>query len=311
MSSALTDLPHTPPIDVASEASVTPYPALPAELEREIFEITASDFPGSIANLILVARRVQQWMEPLLYAVLIFSPAYSRPPLYDSFTINLPLFEKATQHAKHVLIQGVLAPQAVEVLQHCTNVLNLSLWSLTGLYKPLKPIIAALPIRRLCVNIRELFRKSDENAIDLDFRGLEPATLANLTHLDIILVSREFCRWEIWQGLADLPNLTHLAIDYSTPELVDAIFKECHHLQILILYFTDDLDVFDATEHRNSRHLEIGVMSDPRVVQMKETIDSIKGWEKDVQRQDDFWTRAEKVREMRRLRQQGPPASTS
>ncbi|KAJ6550049.1 hypothetical protein B0H19DRAFT_1160293 [Mycena capillaripes] len=47
---------------------------LPPELERLIFEIAALESPKSMPALILVARRVQIWIEPLLYGVLALTP---------------------------------------------------------------------------------------------------------------------------------------------------------------------------------------------------------------------------------------------
>ncbi|KAJ7059466.1 hypothetical protein C8F01DRAFT_1295349 [Mycena amicta] len=48
-------------------------PRLPAELEREIFELVARAYPGKRSTLLLVARRIQIWIEPLLYETLVVS----------------------------------------------------------------------------------------------------------------------------------------------------------------------------------------------------------------------------------------------
>ncbi|KAJ7940066.1 hypothetical protein B0H13DRAFT_2300130 [Mycena leptocephala] len=42
----------------------------PTELEKEIFELTASIHPRSIPTLLLVAQRVRTWIQPLLHRVL-------------------------------------------------------------------------------------------------------------------------------------------------------------------------------------------------------------------------------------------------
>ncbi|KAJ7614340.1 hypothetical protein FB45DRAFT_936672 [Roridomyces roridus] len=45
-------------------------PRLPTDVEREVFETAALMFPSMIPTLLLVARRVLIWTEPLLYRVL-------------------------------------------------------------------------------------------------------------------------------------------------------------------------------------------------------------------------------------------------
>ncbi|KAJ7059732.1 hypothetical protein C8F01DRAFT_1145482, partial [Mycena amicta] len=42
-------------------------PRLPRELEREIFELAAEIHPSTVAVLLRVAHRVQEWTEPFLY----------------------------------------------------------------------------------------------------------------------------------------------------------------------------------------------------------------------------------------------------
>ncbi|KAJ6574558.1 hypothetical protein B0H19DRAFT_1254249 [Mycena capillaripes] len=46
-------------------------PPLPPELERKIFEICTYAQPVSIPNLMLVAARVKEWLEPLLYVTIV------------------------------------------------------------------------------------------------------------------------------------------------------------------------------------------------------------------------------------------------
>ncbi|KAJ7906692.1 hypothetical protein B0H13DRAFT_2662708 [Mycena leptocephala] len=46
-------------------------PRLPPELERNVFEIAALSRPTSIPHLMLIAWRVKDWVEPLLYRVIL------------------------------------------------------------------------------------------------------------------------------------------------------------------------------------------------------------------------------------------------
>ncbi|KAJ7826702.1 hypothetical protein B0H14DRAFT_2816723 [Mycena olivaceomarginata] len=51
-------------------SSASASPMLPLELEREIFEIYALSWPKLIPKLMLVAKCVKEWVEPLLYRII-------------------------------------------------------------------------------------------------------------------------------------------------------------------------------------------------------------------------------------------------
>ncbi|TFK58527.1 hypothetical protein BDN72DRAFT_906654 [Pluteus cervinus] len=46
-------------------------PRLPVELERAIFEDAAQGSRDSIPTLMLLANRVKEWLEPLLYSIVV------------------------------------------------------------------------------------------------------------------------------------------------------------------------------------------------------------------------------------------------
>ncbi|KAJ6521621.1 hypothetical protein DFH09DRAFT_1424685 [Mycena vulgaris] len=56
-------------------------PTLPPELEQHIFELAAISRPACIPTLMLVARRVKHWVEPLLYRTVVigFQPIPDLP----------------------------------------------------------------------------------------------------------------------------------------------------------------------------------------------------------------------------------------
>ncbi|KAJ6553828.1 hypothetical protein DFH09DRAFT_1318838 [Mycena vulgaris] len=53
-------------------ADILAEPQFPLDLERYIFELSALSRPVSVPNLVRVAWRVKQWVEPLLYRTLFF-----------------------------------------------------------------------------------------------------------------------------------------------------------------------------------------------------------------------------------------------
>ncbi|KAJ7629850.1 hypothetical protein B0H17DRAFT_1091096 [Mycena rosella] len=66
-------------------------PALPPELERQIFEICALFRPVSIPKLMLVAWRVKQWIEPILYRTVVIGALESatRDTEFPVFTFDI------------------------------------------------------------------------------------------------------------------------------------------------------------------------------------------------------------------------------
>ncbi|KAH8806516.1 hypothetical protein DL96DRAFT_1630874 [Flagelloscypha sp. PMI_526] len=58
-------------------ADIGTTPHLPPELERPIFTFAAQCFSGTLPNLLLVARRTYEWLEPLRYFTLRFGPNMS------------------------------------------------------------------------------------------------------------------------------------------------------------------------------------------------------------------------------------------
>ncbi|KAJ7866185.1 hypothetical protein B0H14DRAFT_3862044 [Mycena olivaceomarginata] len=73
-----------------SESPTLLEPRLPPELECRIFEIVALARPVSIPSLMLVARRVKEWPEPLLYRIIML-PGRSSPEPHNRM-LDLPTF---------------------------------------------------------------------------------------------------------------------------------------------------------------------------------------------------------------------------
>ncbi|KAJ7140386.1 hypothetical protein C8R46DRAFT_1320283 [Mycena filopes] len=65
-------------------------PILPPDIERLIFEVAASSNLRSVPNLMLVAWRVRDWVEPLLYRVLFLASdlsGHSGAPILGGFPV--------------------------------------------------------------------------------------------------------------------------------------------------------------------------------------------------------------------------------
>lgn len=315
-----------------SSVSITPssdasHPLLPPELEREIFEVAAVLFPRRAPILVLVARRVRQWyvrlshcstpgetpfipascrIEPLLYDILVVSSrfnsyplVYRRDLLYNP--IKMPLFDRATGYARHVLLEGVKTKNAAEVLQRCDKVENLGLWGLWA-SAPFNDQRHLLPLIQSCSMLKRL---SASPADLLNVKGVpfefDHTVFTKLTHLEILCMNRRICQWKKWGKLALLPRLTHVAIDFSTPQFVQDLLDGCSNLKLVVLFYEDREEILEQADDmeedgvRNAMHPGVGVMTDGRVVQMPEVHDWIEDWERGARGEEDFWTRAENI----------------
>ncbi|KAJ6571218.1 hypothetical protein B0H19DRAFT_658249 [Mycena capillaripes] len=107
-------------------------PRFPPELEREIFEIAAPSLPMAIPTLMLIASRVRDWVEPLLYRVIIVIPSWrhiSGFPVVPIDTLLRKIVNKPQSFfagARHMLLNGAIeAPSIEAILAACPGVTNL------------------------------------------------------------------------------------------------------------------------------------------------------------------------------------------
>ncbi|KAF8899529.1 hypothetical protein CPB84DRAFT_1780541 [Gymnopilus junonius] len=284
-------------------------PTLPPELQCKIFEITASFSPKYALCLMLVARKVKEWIEPFLYHSIVFSRSFENyPPIYkgrDQWkATRAPLFDKATPHARHVLIESSRLDKSAEILQHAPNVESLALWSLPLIIesqRPLLPIIQSLTkLTRISASPYQLMKTKGVSFV------FDHAAFVNLTHFGILCMEEDICEWAAWAELALLPKLTHLSVDYSNPNFVEDVLSGCTGLKLFVVFYEDRRKVLDRAAEREEegvrhpRHPDVGVMLDKRVVQIPEIHDHwVEEWERNVRGQESFWKRAERIQRMR------------
>jgi len=205
-------------------------PSFPAELEREIFEITASMHPGVIPTLLQVARRVLIWIEPLLYRV-VRSDAHLG--ILDATRSKSPAFFHNA--VRHLLLDGVSTEWSVEeandVLRVCTGVVNFA--AIGKLSNPtLLPILAGMNVQRMAGCLEVLF--GDHRYIDMT----HPA-FTSITHLDIF-DEIEAGETKICPYLPMLPVLTHLCLNNNVPsDAIQKLLTDCPLLELLVVLWPD------------------------------------------------------------------------
>ncbi|KAJ7241650.1 hypothetical protein C8J57DRAFT_1526817 [Mycena rebaudengoi] len=118
--------------------------SLPLDLEREIFEIAANRYPESIPTL-LVAQRVLQWIQPLLYRTLVFRSLLPRDP-----AAFCPEPAKLAEYVQNLIIWGTrhngnFAPR---ILSYCSGIQKLALF---GPNPTMLPALEKMQLRQLTI----------------------------------------------------------------------------------------------------------------------------------------------------------------
>ncbi|KAJ7778917.1 hypothetical protein B0H16DRAFT_1683228 [Mycena metata] len=199
--------------------SVSP-PFFPPELEREIFEIAALH-PSTIPSLLLVSRRVYEWIESIRYQTVTTNGELSScrfrslRRVIQSQTKPRGFFADRVQH----LFAENIEPEELEtVLSVCTGIRSLAI--LTSADPPSSPTLALLRPHRLHIPIRLV--------LDTCTSPTPHPMFTSLTHIDLFHDHGHDINY-----LASLPALTHLAMLKSSSQAAD-ILARCRALKLLV-----------------------------------------------------------------------------
>ncbi|KAJ6505068.1 hypothetical protein C8R45DRAFT_544097, partial [Mycena sanguinolenta] len=185
-------------------------PRLPLELECSIFKIVALACPIHIPTLMLVARRVKYWVEPILYRVAFLKGSTTdHSELRD---LNLPIFTadaleqrspNSFRHVKHLFISdyAVEQPMLNNWLLACTGVTNLYAWLD---WEPEIPasISRFTHVQYLAIDVRAFFG----TAVPLPL-------FLTVTHLELLDYPEDESVDHICHNISLIPRLTHLALN--------------------------------------------------------------------------------------------------
>ncbi|KAJ6476534.1 hypothetical protein C8R47DRAFT_661099 [Mycena vitilis] len=260
------------------------HPALPPELERYIFEICALSRPVEIPTLMLVAWRVKNWVEPLLYRSITvgYTKSLKGYPIFTWDTLLAALRSRPTAffvaNVRHLnIFQALDHPETVgyaeELLSVSTGVENLAISSqLTKEYDMIERVAPSMPLRHLYTKPAPLFRT---------FPSTHPL-FSQITHLEVKANGGE--EDIICARLPLLPRLTHLAFaDARFVSRYRDLLLACKTLRVLVTFW-----VFRPSE----RTFRIALAQDLRAVFMKRSI-HLMDWQMGIHTGVDFWSRAE------------------
>ncbi|KAJ7073568.1 hypothetical protein C8F01DRAFT_1360429 [Mycena amicta] len=289
-----------------SDSSHSPY--LPQDLERLIFRTAALAAPSEAQNLLIVAWRVKEWVEPLLYRSLVIAP-----PMHLGTIVSAPIlklsprtFARLAQRkspsffASHVhdLLFYALTPEDIRrILRVCSGTKSLLTQSpaSSGALDSLKQL------QRLHGDFSKFFDPTAESAASL---ATLPA-LSHLTHLEIW--DHASTRTAIWAQILTLPALTHLACfarhwEQLLPDQRNAVLTALHpsgalHAFIVIEYaggpHSPEIDVEPARLKSTPGFVSI------RLVQsLRSTSPYVRWhdvWSDGILGGNDFWARADEL----------------
>ncbi|KAK7058068.1 hypothetical protein R3P38DRAFT_2599662 [Favolaschia claudopus] len=261
-------------------------PVLPPELEREIFETAAYIDRSDIPALLLVCKRVHQWIEPLLYRSITIVArddsrllaVQARPAAF----LQRNLHHLCVAYNSTDTLTGALKT----LLSYCPNLR--SLYFDGNLHADFLPILDNMRPQRLCLWVDKAFAPASWAGSMLT----RPMLLC-VTHLELYYdqnseLDTALWDWNEWSYLASLPALTHLCFSEAlSAQLLRPTLDNCRTLCVLITLFSNfpTARAFEPT-------LTALAGDDPRVVvvvvgQLYEDLES--GFWGEM----DFWARAD------------------
>ncbi|KAF7303553.1 hypothetical protein MIND_00584600 [Mycena indigotica] len=261
-------------------------PVLPPELERVVFELAAGRDREMICTLALVARRVNAWIGPLRYQVVLINR--QRGGLDALWGISERCPETRT-HTRCLAVSGLELP--ADTLPRITaafpHLVDLRLWSYTPATAADMKALHALPhLRRLSHNLHTLYATVDAGPV---------APFSHVTHLELYKLFNEHAL-TLPRLRAAFPALTHVTLfDLPDARLARAALQSWPALMVLLVVRYAPRTTARAAERDHIRYdLDTKKLAgiDPRVVTCM-LADFERDWEDGAWSGEDCWARAE------------------
>ncbi|PPQ97696.1 hypothetical protein CVT26_001879 [Gymnopilus dilepis] len=248
---------------------------LPPELEHIIFTDAALEWDrNDCAPLLLVAKRVHEWILPLVYRVFNQAQLPKFPDFQKYPSIRLSYVGK---YAKHLLIGYEV--DAESFLSSCPNVRNLALWY--GI---------SMPRHQDALDNLRLFRLSAVFS-QTEIGMLRRPTFTGLTHLEILSFYNPSA-WDRSKIIADLPRLSFLSLPFRDGHLVPLCFEQCPSLRVLLIKRDRE---YGSMGFVAGGSLDLSTVQDTRLVLMLADfyIGSERDWIDGAHGKADSWATAE------------------
>ncbi|KAJ7049402.1 hypothetical protein C8F01DRAFT_1183762 [Mycena amicta] len=291
-------------------------PCLPPEIERLIFRTAALVSPSNAQTFLLVAFRVKEWVEPLLYhSLVVGSSPYSMLHLSDAIlkltreTFDTLVDRKSpsflADSVQNILLVGLSIEDVCLILSICSGVKDLFVLSNTAQHGALDSL---MELQRLKCKVSRCFDLQISSALRL---ATQP-TLAHLTHLEIFNEDRNSAAELIhmWVEILALPALTHLACSWDHWE---ALLREKNEAILTALYRSGALRAFVIISYsigqdpdEANANIDGRLKSNPGFVLFPDGIGLwAVDWSNGITGEDDLWARADESIRKRRAGELG------
>ncbi|KAJ3554382.1 hypothetical protein NP233_g12432 [Leucocoprinus birnbaumii] len=184
---------------------------LPEKIQRRVFEWAFHFEPTIGPALARVCRKVNKWIEPLIYEYIVidrFERTSSRPDrLWRTFSDSSKTKDFFEERVEGILVNGMVDPVVTDLLSVCTNIRSLACYAQGPLPDTILEKLASIISTKTFPNLRHL---------SISGFGFEPIEIRrpffqSLTHLAVDIGDNYECF--PWQELKTHPCLTHILID--------------------------------------------------------------------------------------------------
>ncbi|KAJ7055777.1 hypothetical protein C8F01DRAFT_1373298 [Mycena amicta] len=241
-------------------------PFLPPDLEREIFEITATLHPSTAPVLLRVARRALSWIEPLLYRNMDLQVEFELGQFLDVASAKPSLLSLGVRQVilPHTPLTGSAQKDIYAALRLCHRIERFAIG--TQITSPdLLEILETLEVRRFAGALRPIFPvlniTNSTSALNSTRASL---AFRFITHVEVFDDLTLLPNADLREFVLSLPALTHLAKNYiQEPSMIDGFLSELPQLKIFAVLWDSQDDNEIDTKYFES------VFHDPRIVMCK------------------------------------------
>ncbi|KAJ6495085.1 hypothetical protein C8R45DRAFT_986086 [Mycena sanguinolenta] len=257
-------------------------PRLPPELEHRIFKIAALARPNWIPSLMLVARRVKVWVEPLLYRVV-----FLKASTVELHNFCLPTFTASAiqqkshhylQHVRHLLFDDDAVEDTAlkSWVPACTGVTNLYV-QINCTHETLHSLISFTNIRYLTIDVNALRDPTPPFPLFM-----------TVTHLELLAYKTKSVVG-VCENISRIPKLTHIALNPRL-DLTMPHAALCANTQLECIVFLSSEASLDGSP----------LLDDPRFVCIEESLRYEVDWLNGAVFGEDYWALADEFLAARR-----------
>ncbi|TFK61596.1 hypothetical protein BDN72DRAFT_849507 [Pluteus cervinus] len=204
-------------------------PRLPPEIEFEIFRLAFEwRKKDRVLNLLCVAKRVRDWLIPVIYGALVFKAHNLEGPALSSL-------QRYGHHVRHVLYMRDPKPiKESDISKYCPNISSLCFWGGGSVTEDLLDltVLKTLVSRNLDFFQTKVNDEVTPHAVPSTQTDIRRTTwCSNITHLSVSNIRTARSSLPLLQ----FSNLTHLMLLSSTPlAFLQQILRSRPSLKVLI-----------------------------------------------------------------------------